>query len=175
MTLTEVIVSAGIMGVAVAALTGGFIKSIEFSKYQSAYQTSVTYAEQAMEYALYTPYADFSVTNNTQQRYVSPLPSGATPGIFYSTVAFTNSFITTKNGVSQTLTNITKLATEVNLPLDDLGSYVTDRRVLINRPTGADTNLDYVVVTVSNSWTFLSRPQAPIVLRTIRDNPSVSQ
>lgn len=167
-TLVEVMVYAAIMGVTLSAIILGFLKSIELSKYQSAYQTSVSYAEQALEYALYTPYADFSVTNNTQQRYVSTLPTGTTPGIFYSKVAFTNSITTVNNGALQTIVNVTKLATESNLPLDDLGSYVTDRTVLINKPSGADTNLDYAIITVSNSWTFLNRSQLPVVLRTIR-------
>ena len=164
MTLVEMVVSLSIMGLALGAMLIGFVKTQEQTKYQSAYETSVSYAEQAMEYALYTPYSDFFTTNTASGRYMAG-------GYFYSNVSFTNFIATKYRGHSITLTNISNLATEQSLPLDDLGSYVINRHVKITPPTGSDTNLEYVLITVSNTWTFLGRPQAPIVLATIRNNP----
>ena len=45
----------------------------------------------------------------------------------------------------------------------------------IPSPSAADTNLDYVVLVVSNRWNFLGRTQRPIVITTIRNNPSILQ
>lgn len=177
MTLVEVVVCSAVLALSVATLMFGFVKGQEAAKYQSAYQVAVSYAEQGLEYALYTPYTDFMVTNDstTPMRYVSTLPTATTPALFYSRISSTNIFATTRGGKPLTITNINRLATETNLPLDDLGSYVTDRFVLVRKPSGADTNLDYMVLLVSNRWNFLGRTQQPIVLTTIRNNPSILQ
>lgn len=177
MTLVEVVVCSAVLAMTAATLLFGFVKGQEAAKYQSAFQVAVSYAEQGLEYALYTPYTDFVVTNDstTPLRYVSAIPSASTPGLFYSRISSTNIFQTTRGGKPLTITNVNRLATETNLPLDDLGSYVTDRFILIRKPSGADTNLDYVVILVSNRWNFLGRTQQPIVLTTIRNNPSILQ
>jgi type II secretory pathway pseudopilin PulG len=177
MTLVEVVVCSGVLALAAATLLFGFVKGQEAAKYQSAYQVAVSYAEQGLEYALYSPYSDFSVTNDTSlpPRYVSVIPTASTPALFYSRAMSTNIFQTTRGGLQITITNVTRLATETNLPLDDLGSYVTDRFILVRKPSAADTNLDYVVLVVSNRWNFLGRTQRPIVITTIRNNPSILQ
>lgn len=177
MTLVETVVCSAILAMTVATLLFGFVKGQEAAKYQSAYQVAVSYAEQGLEYALYTPYTDFTTTNSgtLPPRYVSALPTGTTPALFYSRISSTNIFATTRGGKPLTITNVNRLATETNLPLDDLGSYVTDRFVLIGKPSGADTNLDYVILIVSNRWNFLGRTQQPIVLTTLRNNPSILQ
>lgn len=177
MTLVEVVVSSAILALTVATLLFGFVKGQEAAKFQSAYQVAVSYAEQGLEYALYTPYGDFSVTNDASQpvRYLSKIPTGSTPAFFYTRRMATNIFETTRGGKPLTITNVTRLGTETNLPLDDLGSYVTDRYVLVLKPSGADTNLDYVILIVSNCWQFLGRTQRPVVLTTIRNNPVIQQ
>lgn len=175
MTLVEVVVSSALIALTTATLLFGFVKGQEAAKFESAYQVAVSYAEQAVEYTLYTPYSDFSVTNSTDlpTRYVTALPTAGTPALFYTRFYTTNIYQTTRGGNPLAITNINRLATETNLPLDDLGSYVTDRYVLIGAPTGADTNLDYVVIMVSNRWNFLGRVQPPIVLTTLRNNPTI--
>ena len=177
MTLVETVVCSAILAMSVAMLLLGFVKGQEVAKFQSAYQVAVSYAEQGLEYALYTPYTDFLTTNDstTPMRYMSAIPTGTNPSLFYTRVVSTNIFPTTRGGKSLTITNVNRLATETNLPLDDLGSYVTDRFILVSKPSGADTNLDYMILMVSNRWKFLGRTQPPIVLTTIRNNPSILQ
>jgi type II secretory pathway pseudopilin PulG len=177
MTLVETVVCFAILAMSVAMLLLGFVKGQEVAKFQSAYQVAVSYAEQGLEYALYTPYTDFLTTNDSTapMRYVSAIPTGTTPSLFYSRGVSTNIFPTTRGGRPITITNVNRLATETNLPLDDLGSYVTDRFILVRKPSGTDTNLDYVILMVSNRWRFLGRTQPPIVLTTIRNNPSILQ
>ncbi len=176
-TLMGAVDGSAILAMTVATLLFGFVKGQAVAKYQSAYQVAVSYAEQGIEFALYTPYTDFTTTNNSTapMRYVSPMPTATTPGLFYSRHVTTNIFQTTRGGKPLTITNVNRLATETNLPLDDLGSYVTDRFVLVRKPSGADTNLDYVILMVSNRWNFLGRTQVPIVLTTLRNNPSILQ
>jgi Tfp pilus assembly protein PilV len=170
-TLVEVMIASAILVLALGSILYSFTQTSQIAKYQSIYETSVSYAEQALEYAEAVSYSDFSQTNSSATRYVSPFPTNGVSGYFFSTEAFTNYISTTTYGGSPiVVTNVTLLATQTNLPLDDLGSYVTSRSVLISRPTGGDTNLDYVMITVSNAWTFQGRVQTPIILQTIRSN-----
>ncbi len=117
----------------------------------------------------FVPYTDFANT----------IPTGTSPnwvsnGFLYTTATSTNFIQTTKNGSPYTLTNVTYLATQSPLPLDDLGSYVVDRFVMVTDRSAlepASTNLNYKLITVSNTWTFLGRAMQPIVIQTIRDQP----
>jgi len=168
-TLVEVIVATAITALAFAVALTSLLKGMEAAKWQSAYETACTYGEQALEYSLYIPYADFSATapGGTTLNWVSN-------GLLYTTATATNFIPTTKNGSPYTLTNVTYLATQTSLPLDDLGSYVLTRSVYVtDRATWepAQTNLNYKLITVSNTWVFLGRTQSPIIFKTIRDSP----
>jgi prepilin-type N-terminal cleavage/methylation domain-containing protein len=168
-SLVEVMIASAILVIALGTILYSFTQSAQIAKYQSVYETSLSYAEQALEYSLSVPYSSFSQTNTASTVYCFPFPTNSTTGYLYSTESFTNCIpTTTYAGAPITVTNVTLLATQNDLPLDDLGSYVTSRSVLVNRPSGADTNLNYVLITVSNAWTFLGRVQTPIILKTIR-------
>lgn len=172
-TFIEVMVSAAIAVLAFGAVMTAALKAQQISKFQSAYQTACSYGEQAVEYALYIPYNDFSASAPTTSspNWVSNL-SGVS--YLYTTATSTNMIATTKDGAAFTLTNITFLGTQTSLPLDDLGSYILQRWVIIQDRSAVEsssTNVNYKFITVSNTWVFLGRSQPPIVYRTIRDSP----
>ncbi len=167
-TLVEAIVAAAISAIAFGVALTAIYRGMEVAKWQSAYETACTYGEQALEYSLYIPYGDFSASSPaTSVNYVSN-------GQLFTTATATNLIATTKNGSPYTMTNITYLATQTSLPLDDLGSYILVRTVHVQDRTviePAQTNLNYKLITVSNTWVFLGRVQTPIVFKTIRDKP----
>ncbi len=168
-TLVEVMIAAAISVLAIGMVMMATIKGLEMGKWQSAYQTACSYGEQGLEYALYVPYDDFSLTNATLTS-----PNWVSNGFLYTTATGTNMINTTKDSNPYVLTNITYLATQTTLPLDDLGSYLLERYVVITDRTvlePAATNLNYKLVTVSNTWVFLGRTMPPIVYVTIRDAP----
>lgn len=172
-TFIEVAISSAIAVLAFGAVMTAALRAQQISKFQSAYQTACSYGEQAVEYALYVPYADLSASAPTTS---SPNWASNISGVsyFYTTATSTNLIATTKDGDPFTLTNITFLGTQTSLPLDDLGSYILQRWVIIQDRSTLEpsaTNVNYKLITVSNTWVFLGRSQPPIVYRTIRDSP----
>jgi hypothetical protein len=169
LTLVEVLVAATLATITLGTMMIAAIRMMEISKWQSAYETATSYGEQALEFSLYVPYSD--LTNTTPS---STSVSWVSNNLLYSTATATNLIATTKNGSPFTLTNVTHLATQNQLPLDDLGSYVVSRLVTVSdRSTfePASTNLNYKLITVSNSWIFRGRTMPVIVMSVIRDQP----
>jgi hypothetical protein len=145
------------------------VRMVEIGKWQSAYETATSYGEQALEFARYVHYGN--LTNTTPSASAISWISNSQ---LYSTATATNLISTTKNGLPFVLTNVTFLATQSQLPLDDLGSYVVSRSITVSdRSTlePASTNLNYKLITVSNQWIFRGRSMPPIVLSVIRDQP----
>jgi hypothetical protein len=167
-SLVEVMVATAITVMTFAMVMIATMKGLEVGKWQSAYETACTYGEQAVEYALYVPYTDFSNTNSLSSvNWVSG-------GMLYTSATATNLINTTKNGNPFVLTNITFLGTQSTLPLDDLGSYVLVRNVYVSDRSTVEpalVNVNYKLITVSNSWVFLGRQMPSIVYQTIRDAP----
>ncbi len=145
------------------------IRTMELAKWQTVYETACSYSEQALEYSLYIPYANFANTAPTASK-----PDYVVNGVLYTTASSTNYIQTTRLGAPYTLTNITYLATQVQLPLDDLGSYVVQRTVYVADRTAIEptaTNVNYKLITVSNTWQFRGRTMTPIVYQVLRDAP----
>ena len=172
-TFLEVMISAAISLITFGAVLTAALRAQQLAKFQSAYQTACSYGEQALEYSLYIPYTDYALSGPTatSPNYVS---NSAGVNYLYTTATATNFIATAKDGAAFTLTNITYLATQIDLPLDDLGSYILQRWVIIQDRAAVEpaaTNLNYKHITVSNTWIFLGRTQPPIVYTTIRDAP----
>ncbi len=170
MTLVEVMVATAVSALVFGVTIWCLMQAMSLGKWQSVYETACSYGEQALEYALYVPYTDFarSAPTVTAPNYVSN-------GLLYTTATSTNLIQTTQNGLPYTLTNITYLATQNLLPLDDLGSYLVSRTVTVtdrSQIEPAMTNLNYTLITVSNTWQFRGQTQLPIVYRVIRDSPN---
>lgn len=168
-TLIEVMVAAAVVTLVVGIILATVIKCSEMSKWQSDYQAACSYGEQALEYAIYVPYSDLSLTN-----YTPPSPNWVSNGLLVTRATSTNYINTTQMGGPYTLTNITYLATEASLPLDDLGNYIVSRNVAVTDRSVIEPgaiNVDYKLITVSNSWVFLGRTMPPIVYQVIRDAP----
>ena len=169
-TLVEVMVAAAISGLAIGVIITSLMQCMRMARWQSAYETAYSYAEQGLEYALYVPYTDFALT-----AYTSPSVNWVSNGFLYSVATGTNFINTTDNyGTARVMTNITYLATQQTLPLDDLGSIVLERDVLVQDRTvvePAGTNSSYKLIIASNTWTFLGRAMPPIIIQTIRDAP----
>lgn len=168
-TLVEVMIATAIAAIAFGAVVNAVLKGLEFGKWQSDYETACSYGEQALEYAMYVPYSDLSLTT-----YTPPSANWISNGLLYSTATATNYINTTQNGSPFVLTNITYLATQNTLPLDDLGYCTLQRTVAVTDRSAlepAATNLNYKLITVSNVWTFMGRTNPPIVYQIIRDAP----
>lgn len=168
-TLVEVLVTAAVAAVSLGVMMTAAMRMLEIGKWQSAYETATSYAEQALEFSLYVPYGD--LTNTTPS---STSISWVSNSQLYSTATATNLISTTKNGSPFILTNVTHLATQSQLPLDDLGSYVVSRIVTVTDRSVLEpgsTNLNYKLIMVSNSWSFCGRTMPPIVMSVIRDQP----
>ncbi len=169
MTLVEVMVATLVVGMTMGMVMTAMLKGLEIGKWQSAYETACSYGEQGLEYALFVPYTDFALSN-----YTALSANWVSNGFLQTVATATNYIATTKNGSSYTLTNITYLATQGALPLDDLGSYILQRAIIVTDRSALEpsaTNLNYKLVTVSNTWVFLGRNQRPIVYQIIRDAP----
>ncbi|MDD2710971.1 MAG: hypothetical protein PHV34_23585 [Verrucomicrobiae bacterium] len=167
-TLIEVITAAAVTVMAFGVVMTSAMKGLEIGKWQSAYETACSYGEQALEYALFVPYTDFSATDG------SSTVNWVTNGLLMTSATATNYINTTKDGLPMVVTNVTFLATQTTLPLDDLGSYVLQRTVSVQDRSVIEpalTNLNYKLITVSNTWVFRGRAMSPIVFRTIRDKP----
>ncbi|MBI4023683.1 MAG: hypothetical protein HY360_01800 [Verrucomicrobia bacterium] len=168
-TFVEVIVSAAILALALGMVMTAAVKGLEVAKWQSDYETACSYAEQGLEYALFVPYSDFSNTAPSESA-----PNWVSNSLLYTTATATNFIATTQMGTAITLTNVTYLATQTGLPLDDLGSYVLNRDVVVTDRTVLEpgaANLNYKLITVSNTWVFCGRTNPAIVYRVIRDMP----
>jgi hypothetical protein len=168
-TLVEVLVAAAVGAICLGVMMTAAVRMVEIGKWQSAYETATSYGEQALEFAMYVPYSN--LTNTTPS---ATSISWVSNSQLYSTATATNLIATTKNGLPFTLTNVTHLATQSQLPLDDLGSYVVSRSVTVTDRSGLEpssANLNYKLITVSNQWAFRGRDMPPIVLSVIRDQP----
>lgn len=168
-TLAEVMVATAVSVMTFGVVMYAIIRTLELSKWQSVYETACSYSEQALEYSMFMPYANFANTAPTASR-----PEYVSNGVLYTTATSTNLIATTRNGAAYTLTNVTFLATQIQLPLDDLGSYVVQRTVYVADRTAiepAATNVNYKLITVSNTWQFRGRTMAPIVYQVLRDQP----
>jgi hypothetical protein len=161
-------VAAAITVLAFGAIFTSAMKGMEMGKWQSAYETAYSYGEQGLEYALFIPYSNFSATNGSSS------VDWVSNGFLMSSACATNLINTTQNGSPFVLTNITRFGTQTQLPLDDLGSFVLQRFVMVADRSSvepASTNVNYKLITVSNVWVFMGRAMPPIVLQTIRDKP----
>lgn len=168
-TLAEVLVAAAVTVMTFGVVMYSLMRVRELSKWQSVYETACSYAEQAMEYSMYMPYSNFSNTAPTASK-----PDYVSNGVLYTTATSTNVIATTKDGAAYQLTNVTYMATMTQLPLDDLGSYVVQRTVYVADRTTVEptqTNVNYKLITVTNTWIFRGRVQNPIVYQVIRDQP----
>ena len=166
-TLVEVMVATAVAAMSLGMMMIAAVRMMEIGKWQSAYETATSYGEQALEFALYVPYSDLTNTTVSSTSWVSNSQ-------LYSTATATNLIFTTKNSSPFTLTNVTYLATQDSLPLDDLGSYIVSRSVTVADRSAlepAATNLNYKLITVTNQWVFLGRTMPPIVMSIIRDQP----
>jgi type II secretory pathway pseudopilin PulG len=168
-TFIEVVVAMALSVAAFGAAMYACQRASQIAKYQSSYEVACTYGEQAMEYALAVPYTDLS-----QAAPTAASPNWVSNGFFYSNATSTNLIQTTSMGAPVVLTNITRLGTWQNLSLDDLGNYVLTRWVMVQDRSAIEptaTNLNYKLISVSNTWVFLGRTNTPVVYVTIRDQP----